>query len=231
MSRKICLAAGLVLLLIQVAAVYGKSNFLGEKEDRNFKIIARLITDEREVEALLGVELKEKFVAVEVELIPKTTEPIYVSYKDFELLDFRHGARTQPYTAAEIFGGTRLIVAEKGGGPGFMSEESGPIWGGMGGGMPQRIGGPGMSMGSSGETAGLTSSVHRDESVDTPIKKVERMLFQPGKVEKPSRGYLFFPVTKPPRAKDAELLFTYGASNKIFLRFHEKGEIIKRSSQ
>jgi hypothetical protein len=111
------------------------------------------------------------------------------------------------------------VVFQGGGRGGLMSEDRGPVWGGIGGGRPRRMGGEGASLGNAdagSAQAGFESGAGRKED---PLLAVLREKALPEKsASEPVAGLLYFLLDGKHKPKDLELRYD-GPAGKLSLRF------------
>jgi hypothetical protein len=211
------------LCLIFVAAVAlgaDKKPPAAQAENERLAITATLFAGKDAVRQELGAELPGDFMVLSVRLAPKAGQTLEVNRDDFLLRSDKDGQKCQPFAPTQIAGPAALVISQGGGrGGGVMSEDRGPVWGGIGGGRPRRLGGEGASVGNAdagSAQAGFTSDPKRQED---PVLAALRQRALPEKAASdPLSGLLYFLLEGKHKPKDLELRYD-GPAGKLSLRF------------
>jgi len=184
----ILLLAGTVLL-----PAADKRLVAGSAENDALRISATVL-DAVHLRDAVGSDLGDHYVAVEVTIAPKGSEPIVFSLNDFILRSQASGEHTGPLVASQIVGAGELVVARK------YGNRSGP-------GEPRPITGTDVQL--------------RTQGLDPAAKSLEdtlRVKILPEKTTAESfSGLLFFPLEKE---KPKNLTLSYsGPKGKLRIEF------------
>jgi hypothetical protein len=140
---------------------------------------------------------------------------------DFLLRSDKDGQKCQPFAPTQIAGPSALVISQGGSRGGLMSEDRGPVWGGIGGGRPRRMGGEGAAVGNvdaGSAQAGFSSDPKRQED---PVLTALRQKALPEKsAGEPVTGLLYFLLDGKHKPKDLELRYD-GPAGKLSLRFRQ----------
>ncbi|MBM3747071.1 MAG: hypothetical protein FJW34_14880 [Acidobacteria bacterium] len=192
----------------------------GQVENERVAIAATLYAGKEAVRQELGAELHEDFLLVKVSVAPKAGQELAVHRDDFLLRSDKDGQRCQPFAPTQIAGPVALVISQGGGRGGIMSEDRGPVWGGIGG-PPRRMGNEGASMGSVDQgsvQAGLSSDAKQKENPALVALRAKAMPEKP--TAEPVSGLLYFQLEGKHKPKDLELRYN-GPAGKISLRFRQ----------
>lgn len=209
------------LLLIAAAgclAAADKPPATGEAVNKDARMQATLYLDKNGIKSAVGDELPEGIVVVEVKMSPVKGK-IAITRDDFLLRSDRDGQRAQPYTPSQIAGAGTLVVNTTGS-SGVASQSNGPVWGGLGGGMPRRMPGNG---GGIGNTAGVTSAsadvqTSGKTKEDPLLAVLEQKILPEKESAEPVSGQLYFLMEGKQKIKDIELLYKT-ATGRLSVRF------------
>jgi len=209
-----------MLCLAALALAADRKPPAGQVENERVAITATLYAGKEVVRQELGAELPEDFLMVKVSVTPKTGPELAVHRDDFLLRSDKDGQRCQPFAPTQIAGSVALVISQGGGRGGIMSEDRGPVWGGIGG-PPRRMGNEGVSMGNVGQgsaQAGLSSDAKQKENPTLAALHARAM---PEKsTAEPVSGLLYFQLEGKHKPKDLELRYN-GPAGKISLRFRQ----------
>jgi hypothetical protein len=210
---------GSVVLLAAVALAAEKKPPTGEAANERVAIAATLHTGKEAIRQELGANLPEDFIVVSVRVAPKGSQSLEVNRDDFLLRSDKDGQKCQPFAPTQIAGPSALVISQGGGRGGLMSEDRGPVWGGIGGGRPRRMGGEGAAVGNvdaGSAQAGFSSDPKRQED---PVLAALRQKALPEKsASEPLTGLLYFLLDGKHKLKDLELRYD-GPAGKLSLRF------------
>ena len=214
----------LVVFLAVTAWAADKKPITTKGVNRDVEIQATAYLDQTEIKRVLGAELGKDIVAVEVSLRPKTGREVSISIDDFLLRSYKDGQKSNPYAASQIAGrGGLTLTSVPAGGGGLMSQGNGPVWGGVGGGRPQRLPGNGGGIGNATTDPTTTEAVEKDakKEKDSPLLALLKSKSIPeGEVKETIKGFLYFPLEGKHKAKDLALQFSTGAS-RIIMEFQQ----------
>jgi hypothetical protein len=192
------------------------------------QITATLYPDKEAVRQELGNDLGGYFIVMKVELLPKGGKALAVSRDDFLLRSFKDGQKSGPFEPSQIAGRGALVVSTTSTGGGSMSQDRGPVWGGIPGtgGRPQRLPGdrlPGGETSGGGTAPGQTGADSRvdsgDKTKDDPLLTELKTKILPEKeTSEPLAGLLYFSLEGKHKPKDLQLQYR-GAAGKLVLQF------------
>lgn len=193
-------------------------------EGANDQVAVRAVAylDKNAIKDLLGADLGGSVAVVEVSLTPKTAQGLKVFRDDFQLHSYKDGQKSGPFAPSQIAGSGVLVVSTTGAGGGIMADESGPIYGGIGGGRPRRMGADGGVFGNAASQGHLEATMHEGgPEKQSPLLKTlkEKSLSEKETVE-PVRGLLYFPLEGKHKAKDLSLVYR-GQGGKLVLEFRQ----------
>ena len=189
-------AVAITTLLITATGLLGaaeKRLAAGQAENDALRISATVL-DAAHLRDAVGSDLGDHFVAVEVKITPKGTEPIVFSLDDFILRSQQSGEHTGPVVASQIVGAGELVVSRT------YGNRSGP-------GEPRMIEGTKVEL--------------KNEKLDAAAKSLEDTLKEKILAEKTTAaafsGLLFFPLEKE---KPKNLALSYsGPKGKLRIDF------------
>lgn len=211
----------LMLLAASASLAADKKPPAGQSSNDQLEVSATVYNDKDEVRKLVGSDLGGSIVVIDVRLTPKGDQEIAISRDDFLLRSEKDGQRAGPFAPSQIAGSGALVVSQTGrAGPGFGAENTGPIWGGIGGGRPQRLPGQGAAVGNAGgETAAQTAAQDDPKAKDNPLLATLKLKELPQKkTAEPSSGLLYFLLEGKHKAKDLVLDY-HGPAGKVVVRF------------
>lgn len=189
----------------------------GKGGNASVELSATLYNGREAVKEVLGSDLGGFYVVVEVKLAPKAK--LAVLRDDFTLRTDRDGEKSKPFAPSQIAGRGVMVVSQTGTGGGMQSQEAGPVWGGIGGGRPRRMGGDGASVGNAGGTATQATINTSAAEKENPLMAVlSQKLLAEKESDQPVSGLLYFPMEPKQKPKDLELIYT-APTGKISLRF------------
>jgi len=212
-----------VLLAVTVWAA-DKKPVTTRGTNRDVEITATAYITAADIKTALGSELGKDIVTVEVEVRPKSGKQVTLTADDFLLRSYKDGQKSNPYAASQIAGkGGLALTSVPAGGGGLMSQGNGPVWGGVGGGMPQRLPGNGTGIGNSASDPDSTEAVEKDEKKekDNPLLALLKKKGLPeGETKETVKGFLYFPLEGKHKPKDLALVYGSGAS-RIIMEFQQ----------
>lgn len=197
----------------------------GEASNKALKIEATAWLDKASIDNAVGQPMTEGVVVVEVKLTPAASQTIAVDFNDFLLRSDKDGQRTTPYSASQVAGNSVLVISSRAvDGGAVATENRGPSWGGLGGGMPQRL--PGQSPGV-GNTAVVTEANAEMRGGETPANKdnpllaaVKAKILPEKEIREPLAGQLYFLLEGKHKTKQIELIYKSSAGP-LSIRFKE----------
>jgi hypothetical protein len=210
-----CLA-GLVLVAL---AGNKKETPIGEAGDEWVEMKADIFLGLDQVhEALGGADVPPGIVAVKVSIKPRGNETIKLNSDDFQLLSYHDGQKSAPYTPAQIASGSTIHLK-----PGTTSTyginqvQNGPVWGGMGGTMPQQLPGNSSGIGSGGGTQlGVEAGkVEQTKGSNKLLVALQEKQLKDGVIKDWESGLLYFPLEGKQKLKDLVLIYTSPAGRLV----------------
>lgn len=212
-----------VLLAVTVWAA-DKKPVTTRGANRDVEITATAYITAPDIKTALGAELGKDIVTVEVEVRPKSGKQVTLAADDFLLRSYKDGQKSNPYAASQIAGkGGLALTSVPAGGGGLMSQGNGPVWGGVGGGMPQRLPGNGTGIGNSASDPDSTEAVEKDakkEKDDPLLALLKKKGLPEGETKETVKGFLYFPLEGKHKPKDLALVYGSGAS-RIIMEFQQ----------
>ncbi len=205
MHRKAILALCLPLL----AAASDKQPPVRQAANDNVAISATLYQGKDAVRGLLGSDLGGYFIVVKVEMTPKGAKPLAIDRDDFLLRSYNDGQKCQPYAPSQIAGRASLAVVPVGGGD-VRAENTGPVFGIPGMGMPQQLPGSQVGVGNSSAVPDHMETKVNDDasSKDDPLLKLLKDKILPEKkTSEPVSGLLYFSLDGKHKPKDIALQY------------------------
>ncbi len=213
------LAAGLgALALLEAAAPPASGRAANEK----IEMQATVYADKTAIRSLLGQELPEGIVVVEVRLTPKTAAAVKLWRDDFTLRSDKDGQKSTPFDPSQIAGSSVLALVRTYDAGGVLVEDRGPVWGGVGGTRPRRMPGPSGGIGNAASQEGTQAQVSQSgEADDNPLLAVlKARILKEGELSAPAAGLLYFPMDGKHKPKQLELHYR-GEAGPLDLRFRK----------
>lgn len=227
-------------LLFLLPALTAKDKFVGPytstARTATVQIDAELYLDQAQVESLIGNSMDGYLVVAKVRVTPlRPKEPVRLFRDDFVLVSGKDGQRSEPFAPEQLAGASTMVVGEVllSAGP-VAGQQSGPVWGPVGGGGPipqggpRRIDSPGSQGGSIGSpTSGATGVKQeiRDEKQSDKqlvwLDVLKEKVLIGGDISEPVEGLLYFPLNGKHKPKQMSLLFN-GTWPKLELGFDDK---------
>lgn len=192
---------------------------LGSASDAKVSIDAIAYLDQGEMKKVLGEELGEGFLIVQVKFKPAPGETIQLSRDDFLIRSDRSGEVSRPLEAAQIAGTSVMVVGSQGGSQGTgMSEERRVPYGvpGVPGdrnpdGSPRSLPMPNQApnVGSAtADTSSASASIEERGKTNSPLLTALKAKILPdGEIDKEISGLLYFQIERRQRPKDIELIY------------------------
>lgn len=190
--------------------------------NRDVEMNATAYLDKAEIKRILGADLPAGIVLVEVELRPRSGKQLKLAADDFLLRAYNDGQKSGPYAPSQIAGKGGLAITQTGGGGMMTGNPNGPIWGGLGGGRPGRMGGDGGALGNANEptTTDITEKDTNKEKDNPLLAILKKMSLPEGDTTQTVKGLLYFPLEGKHKGKDIAIQYT-GPSGKLILEFRQ----------
>lgn len=187
----------------------------------NIDVAATVMLDRDEIRNTLGADLGTGYCIVKITVTPKGDEKLRVDYDDFTILSHKDGQRSQPFQPSQIAGSATMVVSTRSTGGSMMGDNNGPVWGGIGGGMPRRGPGNGGGVGNASGEESTSAKVEKDgTSTKSPLLvALEKQMFPVKETTEPVSGLLYFPLDGKQKAKDLALLYK-GQAGRFSMEFH-----------
>jgi hypothetical protein len=215
-----------VVLLIPAGFAETKGLPMGEGSDKFARVEATAYLDKAAITQVVGGELDQGILVITVKVTPAEGKTLNVSRDDFLLRSDRSGERATPYSPSQIAGTGTMRISTRAMGPGGVhTGNSGPSWGGMGGGMPRTM--PGM--GAQGMGNGTASATEAAASLDEAAGKqkenpllalLKEKILAEKETSEPIAGQLYFLMEGKQKVKDIELFYKTEAG-RISVRFKQ----------
>ncbi len=214
--------AFLLLLTAGVSFAASKPQTPGRTGNDNVGIEAKAFLTKEEVKSVVGMDMDQGFIVVEVTLTPRNGETVKVSLDDFLLLSEKDGQKSAPYVPSQIAGAGALIVSTRPGeGTGIMTQQRTIPWGGMGGGRPMGMPDQGGSIGSTTanpEFAKASTTNGAGEKTNPLLATLEKKVLPEKEIKEPLTGQLYFLFEGKHKQKNLELFYK-GSGGKLSLKF------------
>ncbi len=198
----------------------------GEGSDKFARVQATLYLDKKDIAQAVGGELEAGIVVLEVTMVPADGKTLSIRHDDFLLRSDRSGERSTPYSPSQIAGSSVMRVSSRELGPGgTYTQNRGPVWGGMGGGMPRTMPGMGAQTAGSGTAQATEAAASIDDGSgkqkENPLlAKLKEKILPEKDINGPVTGQLYFLMEGKQKVKDLELLYKLEAG-RIPVRFKQ----------
>jgi hypothetical protein len=215
--------AGYLIFGLGLCLAAEKKLPVAEAANDDLQITATLYPDKDAVREVLGSDLGGYFTVIRVELAPQGEKPLAVDRDDFLLRSFKDGQKSGAFEPSQIAGRGALVVSTTSSGGGVVSEDRGPVWGGVPGtgGRPDRMGGvtPPVVGNAAGQTETQATAKSGVGEKDNPLLAVLKDKVLPEKkTAAPLSGLLYFSLEGKHKPKDLELQYL-GPAGKLVLKF------------
>ena len=210
------LMACLCVLSLSLSAGSKKDTPIGTAGDEWVEMKADIYLALDEVHTAVGADVPPGIVVVKVSIKPRGNETLRLNNDDFQLLSYKDGQKSAPYTPTQIAGGTTIQLKKATTSTiGIGSVSNGPTWGGLGGSRPRELPGNGGGVGNSGGVDSTTVEAGKvEESKDSKDKKESKLLvalkekqLKEGQIKDWESGLLYFPLEGKQKPKDLVLIF------------------------
>lgn len=208
---------GLVALTLLAAEPPASGTAANEK----LEIQATVYNDKNAIRGILGEELDGGIVVVEVRLTPKGDGPLKIWRDDFTLRSDKDGQKSGPFDPSQIAGNSVITLVRTYSAEGVLVEDSGPVWGGVGGTRPRRMPGPAGGVGNATtgqETNEARVGPSRDEPDNPLLAALKAKVLSEEEISAPVSGLLYFPMDGKHKIKQLELHYR-GQAGPLDLRF------------
>ena len=218
------LLATITLVLLPAAVAADKKVGPAKAGDDAIELVGTVASGKEAAAKLLGVDPDMELIVVDLRLVPKNDGKVKVSRDDFTLISRRDGQRSQALHPAQIAGSSSLMVSSRGPGSsgGMVSQNRGPIWGGVPGtgDRPRRLGGDEEASGpvDPGETrSAITTDKNQENPLLTALRQKELSIAEHSE---PASGLLYFIFDGKHKVKDLELMYK-GPGGTLMLDFEK----------
>jgi hypothetical protein len=218
----------LALSSLLITGAPPKTTATAEGSNRTIVVTARVVTDKADVASEIGVDPGFQVVVVDVRVRPlDDSTKIRVDRDDFTLVSARDGQRSQPLEPGQLAGKGALVLSSTGTGSVRSENMRGPVWGGIGGGAPGRIGNqsPGFGNSTVSEQKVEAKDVKGTATQDSPLMVAlkDKILPNTPETTEASQGLLYFLFDgKTPRPKDLTLIHKGAGGGRIIIEFERK---------
>jgi len=190
-------------------------------ENSQLAIQAKLYKDHDAVKGLLGEEIEKGVIAIEVTVSPKGDEPFAVWRDDFVIRSDKDGQKSEPYDPGQIASGSVLTLIYTSEGGGAHAENTGPVWGPVGGGEPRRLPNSDHGFGNAPSVeraTGVRSTDGGDESTNELLDRLRELQLEESEITGPVTGLLYYPLEGKHKVKQIWLHYV-GQGDRIDLQF------------
>ena len=202
-----------LVCLLLVTEAFGAKKVISPKTsagNEQVDIVATIFMGEDEVTQKLGEDPGPGIAVLEVQVIPKTDQPVQVSPEDFILLAHDDGERAKPFEPAEIAGQGALVVTNT-----PAKGKKGAAFGSLGG---MIGGGSGSSPGNSRAPNINTRMDERNEGNKNLLKALRAKQLPTKDSKEPVSGLLYFPLDGKHKLKNLAVLYR-GPAGRLNLEF------------
>jgi hypothetical protein len=217
------LSIGFLVFLALSASAADKKLGPAKAGNDNIEVSAVAFVGQAEAAKALGIDPGVDLIVVDLRLIPKDDRKLTLSRDDFTLLSRKDGQRSQAMHPSQIAGSGVMVVSSRGHGAsgGVMTQNRGPIWGGMPGtgGRPTRLGGDNDVSGVTPAEASATISSTGEKENPILIALKQKELAQV-EISEPCSGLLYFLFEGKHKLKDLELMYK-GPGGNLMLDFQK----------
>jgi hypothetical protein len=213
-----------VCLLLPLAALHAAEKGLpkGEGSNKTVRVEASAYLDKASIKQIVGLEMPEGVVVVEVKLTPLGSEKLSVNREDFLFRSDRDGQRATPYAPSQIAGSSVIRISSRAMNGGVMAEDRGPRWGGLGGlGFPGGGGAVGGGGASATEAVATVDENNGKRKEDPLLEVLNKKVLEEKETSEPISGQLYFLMEGKQKVKDIELLYKT-AAGRVAVRFKDK---------
>lgn len=211
--------AGLCVAAAVLCPAADEELAVGQAANENLEIQATLYKDAKDILALIGEEMESGIVVLDVRITPRGSDPVEVWRDDFSLRSDKDGQKSEPYDPSQIAGSTVITLVTTYGGGAIMQQETGPVWGGVGG-PPRRLPGQGGGFGNSSSRQRTRAKLEdrSGEPENKLLAVLKQRVMKEVETSEPVSGLLYFPMEGKHKIKKLELHYR-GEAGDLDLRF------------
>jgi hypothetical protein len=211
---------GTLMLALTVLGA-DKKSLPNQAGNSKLSLNATAITDRKDITALLGVDLGEGYIVVQMKATPQALEPLRLTIDDFTLISRKNGERSGAFSPSAIAGSAVMVVQ-----PTFSNLSISSS--GMG--MPIPTGGPGTrtpvqrpGIGNSGgvESAEAQATMTRSLTEDPRLEILEAKVFPDAETKDPVEGLLYFNLQTKSKPDNLGLIYS-GQAGRLAIDFKSK---------
>ena len=174
-------------------------------------LVATIVLSEEEVTQKVGADPGKGIVLLQVQVTPKTDQPVQVSPDDFILLAHDDGERSKPFEPEQLAGQGALVVSNTG--DGTKAKKTGQSFG-IGG----MMGGVGGSPGNPKVTVLSSKMDPKKQGNDTLLEALKAKQLPTKDAKDPVSGFLYFPLDGKHKLKNLAVLYR-GPAGRLDLEF------------
>ena len=174
-------------------------------------LVATIVLSEEEVTQKVGADPGKGIVLLQVQVTPKTDQPVQVSPDDFILLAHDDGERSKPFEPEQLAGQGALVVSNTG--DGTKAKKTGQSFG-IGG----MMGGVGGSPGNPKVTVLSSKMDPKKQGNDTLLVALKAKQLPTKDAKDPVSGFLYFPLDGKHKLKNLAVLYR-GPAGRLDLEF------------
>lgn len=202
----------LFLALVAIDVIAQTKSLPNQAGNAKLGLRGTVITDRNAVTSLLGVDLGEGYIVVQMKATPQTPTPLRMSIDDFTLVSRKNGEKSGALAPNAIVGSSRLIVATTTRGGGGIGSTNG-----MGMPMPPRNSGIGNVGGT--ESGVAEARIETSKGPEDPRMAVlESKVFPEIETKDPVEGLLYFNLEGKLQPKDLGLIYA-GRAGRLVIDF------------
>ena len=205
-------------LALALPAGNKKDTPVGEAGDEWVEMKADIFLALDEVHTAVGADVPPGIAVVKVSIKPRGNETLRLRSDDFQLLSYKDGQKSEPYTPSQIASNSTIQLRPgQTHSIGVIPVSTGPVWGGMGGTMPQQLPGNGGGVGGAGggvAGGGGGGGVEAGKVEESKAAKDNKLLIalkdkelKDGEIKDWESGLLYFPMDGKQKLKDLVLIY------------------------
>ena len=199
-------------LPLLTAGANKKETPIGSAGDEYVELKADIYTALDEVHKVVEGDMPPGIVVVKVSIKPRGDDKLKLDLDQFQLLSYKDGQKSAPYTPAQIAGNTTMSLKRaESRSQSIGSVGNGPVWGGLGGTRVREMPGTGGGVGNSGQSdaPGVEAGKVEDSGAkESPLlKSLQAKQLKEGTILDWTSGLLYFPLEGKQKLKDLVLLY------------------------
>ena len=184
-------ACMIFVLLAAVAAGADKKPTPGLARNGNLELSGSVFIDRESIKQVLGEEIGEGYIVVQLKATPKTEEPVRLTPDDFTLVSRKDGAKSQALSPGQIAGRGALVVKSSG----------------------EHLSSPGVRL------PPQLKVEAKDTAENAPLMTaLTAKMFPDSDTKTPTEGLLYFPIEGKLKPKDVSLIYN-GQAGKMVMDF------------